>query len=59
MSTRDPTFIISTWGGGVGRGREVMKFVIYLRIHLFLSNGSIVHFCGWVGQKIGHFLCMS
>ena len=54
MSIRDHTFI-STWKGDGGGGREVMKFVIYLRIPLFVSSGSIVHFCRWLSHRTGHF----
>ena len=50
----------STRKGGGG----VLKFVICLRILLFLNNRSIVQFCEWRGlgwgggaggQKIGYF----
>ena len=42
------------------KGGEVLKFVAFLRILLFLNNWSIVHFCEWwVGaersQNISHF----
>ena len=44
------------------QGRWVLKFVTCLRIRLFLSNWSIVHFCGLLGvrwdgegQNIGNF----
>ena len=29
------------------RSGEVLKFVSWLQILLFLNNRSIVHFCGW------------
>ena len=41
--TGDHTFMTSTRKGDGG----VLTFVTCLRILLFLSNRSIVHFCGW------------
>ena len=41
------------------RAEDVLKFVKYLQILLFLNDRSIVHFCGcarWGGYLISHFL---
>ena len=52
---RDHTFMTFTWKGI----SKVLKFVMCLRILLFLNNRSIFHFCRWWvlwGSKISHFV---
>ena len=60
---RDHTFLTSKIRGG----EVVLKFVMCLRILLFLNNSTIVHFCrwGWVGGShnwsffCGYHKCMA